>query len=70
MGMKKFFGVILLIGGIAQLVPFGRDHENPPVQAEISWDSQQTKELFFRACGDCHSNNTQWPWYSNIAPVS
>jgi hypothetical protein len=23
-----------------------------------------------RACRDCHSNNTVWPWYSNIAPVS
>ena len=23
-----------------------------------------------RACGDCHSNRTVWPWYSNVAPVS
>jgi len=23
-----------------------------------------------RACFDCHSNETVWPWYSNIAPVS
>jgi hypothetical protein len=23
-----------------------------------------------RACRDCHSNETAWPWYSNIAPVS
>lgn len=23
-----------------------------------------------RACNDCHSNETQWPWYSNVAPVS
>jgi hypothetical protein len=23
-----------------------------------------------RACGDCHSNESVWPWYSNIAPVS
>jgi Haem-binding domain len=23
-----------------------------------------------RACRDCHSNRTEWPWYSNVAPVS
>jgi Haem-binding domain len=25
---------------------------------------------FDRACRDCHSNETRWPWYSNVAPVS
>jgi hypothetical protein len=23
-----------------------------------------------RSCRDCHSNDTRWPWYSNVAPVS
>jgi hypothetical protein len=23
-----------------------------------------------KACNDCHSNETRWPWYSNVAPVS
>jgi len=23
-----------------------------------------------RACGDCHSHETKWPWYSSIAPSS
>ena len=55
---------------LAQLVPFGRAHANPPVQAEPNWDSPQTKALFDRACADCHSNQTKWPWYSNVAPVS
>ena len=26
--------------------------------------------IFKRACDDCHSNETKWPWYSNVAPVS
>jgi hypothetical protein len=26
--------------------------------------------IFDRACRDCHSNETAWPWYSRIAPVS
>jgi mono/diheme cytochrome c family protein len=54
----------------AQLVPFGRDHSNPPVSAEPKWDSPQTRALTMTACGDCHSNQTTWPWYSNIAPIS
>lgn len=37
---------------------------------EPNWDSPQTKELAQRACFDCHSNETVWPWYSNVAPVS
>jgi len=23
-----------------------------------------------RACADCHSNHTAWPWYTNVAPLS
>jgi mono/diheme cytochrome c family protein len=56
--------------GLIQLVPYGRDHTNPPVTAEPAWDSQQTKDLATGACFDCHSNETVWPWYSNVAPVS
>ena len=55
---------------LAQLVPYGRSHTNPPVQAEPRWDSPQTRALAQRACFDCHSNLTVWPWYSNVAPVS
>lgn len=59
-------GLFILI----QLVPYGRTHSNPAVQAAPNWDSPQTKTLFARACADCHSNETKWPWYSNIAPIS
>lgn len=55
---------------LAQLVPYGRDHANPPVAAEPHWDSPRTRALFLRACGDCHSHETRWPWYSHVAPVS
>ena len=43
---------------------------NPPAEKAIEWDSVRTKELFDRACRDCHSNETVWPWYSKIAPIS
>ncbi len=70
MNVKMIIGGAVLLVGAIQLVPYGRNHENPAVQKEVSWDSQQTKEIFYRACGDCHSNKTKWPWYSKIAPAS
>jgi len=53
-----------------QLVPYGRDHINPPVSGEPRWDSSATRALAKQACFDCHSNETQWPAYSSVAPVS
>jgi hypothetical protein len=55
---------------VAQLVPYGRNHRNPPVVAEPAWDSPATRALAERACFDCHSNETRWPWYSHVAPTS
>jgi len=53
-----------------QAVPYGRDHDNPPVIREPPWPNAQTRALAKRACFDCHSNETVWPAYSNIAPLS
>lgn len=72
--MKRF--LLFLLGGLViaamviQMVPFGRDHTNPPVVQEPNWDNSGTRELAVRACFDCHSNETVWPWYTNIAPIS
>ena len=71
--MKLKTKVLLTIVGLAvliQFVPYGREHTNPEVVSEPRWDSPRTRELFMRACGDCHSNETKWPWYSGIAPIS
>lgn len=61
---------VIALFGLIQLLPMAKDHPNPPVIREPPWDSSQTRELVKRACFDCHSNETVWPWYSNIAPVS
>jgi len=63
LGLLAFFLVI-------QVVPYGREHINPKVVNEPHWDSSKTRALFMRACGNCHSNETKWPMYSNIAPIS
>jgi mono/diheme cytochrome c family protein len=61
---------ILLVGVLIQLVPLAGRGANPAVVAEPNWDSPQTRALAKRACFDCHSNETVWPWYSYVAPVS
>ena len=43
---------------------------NPPVTNEVAWNSPKTKDVFYRACADCHSHETRWPWYAKFAPVS
>jgi Haem-binding domain len=72
--MRKWVVRVLLAGvvlfGLIQLVPYGRNHTNPPVTRSIKWDSPRTQVLARGACLDCHSNLTTWPWYSNVAPVS
>jgi hypothetical protein len=58
------------VGLAIQLVPYGRSHTNPEVEREPDWDDPRTRQLFFRVCKDCHSNQTDWPWYSFVAPAS
>ena len=60
----------LIAAVLIQFIPFGRNHTNPRPTREPVWNSPGTRELFRRACFDCHSNETVWPWYSHVAPVS
>lgn len=70
--MKKWLkriGIAVIIILVAiQLIPVNRT--NPPVTREVKWDSPATRALAQRACSGCHSNETTWPWYGYVAPVS
>ena len=72
--MKRFLGravlVLLALVVLVQLVPYGRDHSNPSNRVEPRWDRPETRAVAKRACFDCHSNETVWPWYSHVAPMS
>jgi hypothetical protein len=61
---------LIAIALAIQLVPYGRDHVNPPPRREPAWDSASTRDLAKRACFDCHSNETEWPPYAKFAPAS
>lgn len=66
----KILAGIALTAVAIQFIPYGKTHTNPPIIAEPTWDSPRTQELFNRACANCHSHKTTYPWYSNVAPVS
>jgi hypothetical protein len=59
---------IAVILVVLQFVPLTR--ANPPVTREIKWNAPETRVLTQRACFDCHSNQTVWPWYAYVAPLS
>ena len=65
--LKNILIVLVVLIVVAQLVPVTRD--NPPVQADFN-DNAAVKLVLKKSCYDCHSNESVWPWYSNIAPVS
>jgi Haem-binding domain len=49
------------IGKVAPVSPSSNGYIAVPAQIEA---------LLTRACYDCHSDRTRWPWYSRVAPVS
>jgi hypothetical protein len=61
-GLALFFILLITAGALLY-------ERNPPVVQEPAWDSPQTRQLAQRACFDCHSNQTQWPWYDKL-PIS
>ncbi len=62
---------ILIILGVAIVVMqfFQIDRSNPPATAPLAGPAP-VKAVLERACYDCHSNETRWPWYAYVAPMS
>ena len=58
---------LALVFVLVQLVPV--DRANPPVGGEVAAPGE-VRAILRRACYDCHSNETVWPWYGRVAPVS
>lgn len=73
-GVTRWFGyaffTLSAVLIVIQVIPYGRDRTTPPVLVEPHWDSPDTRNLAKRACFDCHSNETVWPWYARVAPFS
>jgi len=59
--------LVILIG--VQFVPHDAVRDNPPSAATIS-GPPDVVEILRQACFDCHSNDTRWPFYAYVAPMS
>ncbi len=64
----KKAALFLVIALVAmQLIPL--DRSNPSDRGEAAAPPEVTT-ILRRACYDCHSNETRWPWYAQLAPIS
>lgn len=73
--MKAKLIVLILIGVLIVIQFFRIDKTNPPVDIQkdyltVAQVPMEIGKVFKTSCYDCHSNETVYPWYSNIAPVS
>ncbi len=71
--LKFAAGGFLVVLGAAQI--FQPERANPPADPAASFEAvakpaPQTAAVLARACRDCHSHETEWPWYSRVSPVS
>jgi hypothetical protein len=53
----------------------GPERTNPPLSEATRLETTTTvpgevQQMLRRACYDCHSDETRWPWYSSVAPIS
>lgn len=78
--MKKVWKVlrwlVVVLACLFVVAQFSRPaRTNPVAEQSLSLQahmqvSPEVAAILDRSCGDCHSNKTRWPWYSNVAPVS
>jgi hypothetical protein len=67
------WAVMTLVVAFALLQTVQPSRTNPPVQTDFlkaTGAPPEIASLFHAACYDCHSDETRWPWYSYVAPVS
>lgn len=65
--LTRIFVVLAVLFVLIQFVPAGRS--NPPVTKPLQAPSD-VQAILQRSCYDCHSNESKWPWYAYVAPVS
>lgn len=72
MAIGAFFFLIVAFAAAQMVRP---DMTNPPVEAANTVDAMasmpgEVKPIFKKACADCHTHETRYPWYSKITPVN
>jgi len=68
--MKKILYITIPLALLLTSYLVSGRRTNPPIENDVVWASPEAKQTFQRACADCHSHETRWPWYSRFAPIS
>ncbi|NJN24926.1 MAG: heme-binding domain-containing protein [Cyclobacteriaceae bacterium] len=75
--MKKLLlyiaGLLAVIFIVIQFVPSNMPENDSDISDDLLVTEQapeNIKLLMHQACYDCHSNQTKFPWYAKVAPVS
>lgn len=67
---RKIIVPIVLILGLIQFIP----HQHPTATADaadkIVVNNPEVKNILDKACMDCHSNETKYPWYAEVTPIN
>jgi len=67
---RKILVPIILLLGVVQFIP----HEHPAVNTDSQHAFKATEtevqNILDKACMDCHSNATRYPWYVNVVPIN
>jgi hypothetical protein len=70
--IKKFFLLLLIAFVVIQFIHPARNRSEgaqPNYIGNVHPIPQNVKTILEKACNDCHSNNTRYPWYSKIQPI-
>jgi hypothetical protein len=65
--------LLLFLVGFIGAQAYRPDRTNPtsaPGASLVSLATPEVAAILNRSCRDCHSNDTRWPWYTNVSPVS
>lgn len=71
--LKKIFWIVVTVLIAIQFIKPAHNEgiiEGPQYISNVVPVPAQVEEIMGRACFDCHSNNTIYPWYSKIQPVA
>ena len=72
--MKKVLLGILVLFVIAQFIRPDKNIQSQPAEPfefyKETNTSQEIQQILKTSCNDCHSNYTEYPWYSHITPIN
>lgn len=67
---RKILVPIVLIFGLIQFIPYEHPVATSNQGDAIVVENTEVKNILDKACMDCHSNNSTYPWYAEVTPIN